>query len=359
MNSVDKLFNYERSMIMENTNENKGRFLLDYELLEKGIRKIKDFSVKDFAKFSAITAVCFSIAIWVTRSFGYFYTLGRFSVYHIDKSYIDVLTEGFFLQVIQTASTCIVILAINYMYFRLSIPHKGKNGKRILKKIGFVLLEFIALNAWILFTRKISLIGLLKELSFTLAIKIVAYIFVWFVVLFLLNAVGIEIAYFYKKSLKEKKVVNENEKEVEKKAVKKVKDEKKQQEMQNDEGSDIQQGGLKHQIWMKIISMLLVICIMQFIFLYIVGIVVERQRNEFKYVVEEVETVEGDEYLFTDQKKGVSYHLYPIVYENQDVYILSQIGKKEDGISVNYEFLRIIDKEEITTYYIDYFKIIN
>ena len=87
MNSVDKLFNYERSMIMENTNENKGRFLLDYELLEKGIRKIKDSSVKDFAKFSAITAVCFSIAIWVTRSFGYFYTLGRFSVYHIDKSY--------------------------------------------------------------------------------------------------------------------------------------------------------------------------------------------------------------------------------------------------------------------------------
>ena len=57
---------------MGNMNENNILGICDVKMLEEGIEKIKEFSAKDFAKFSAITAVCFSIVLWVSRSMGYF-----------------------------------------------------------------------------------------------------------------------------------------------------------------------------------------------------------------------------------------------------------------------------------------------
>lgn len=347
-------------MIMENTNKNNLFDFLDDKLLGKALQQIKEFSAKDFAKFSTIMAVCFSIALWITRSLGYFYTLGRFSVYHIDKGYIDVWSEGFLIQVIQSASICILLLTVNYMYFQLSIPKGSKNAKRRLKKIGFILLEFIILSAWVLFTNGISFIGLLKELPDASTVEILALVIVWGLVLIMVNAFGIEAVFFYKRSIKEKKAVIEVENEVKTQLEKKGKNKKKKQKTQKDnEKNDAEQSETKYQRWIKVIEFLLITCIIEFIFMYVMGILAERQRNEFKFVVEEAETVEGDEYVFIDQNKGASYYLYPIVYENQDVYILSQIGKKEEDLIINYDFLKEIDKEDVSTYYIDNLKLKN
>ncbi len=336
---------------MENTNENNLFDFLDNKLLGKALQKIREFSAKDFAKFSAITAVCFSIALWITRSLGYFYTLGRFSVYHIDKAYIDVWSEGFLIQVIQSASTCIVLLAINYMYFQLSIQSGSKNVKRRIKKIGFILLEFIALSVWVLYTNGIDFIDLLKELPDTPIVKIIALVIVWSLVLIMVNAFGIEATIFYKMSIKEKKGVSEGGKGVEIQLEKKDKNKKKKQ---NDkEKNDTKQSDIKYQRWIRVIEILLITCILEFFFMYVIGILAERQRNEYKFVIEDAEIVEDDEYVFTDRNNGTSYYIYPIIYEDQDVYILSQIGKNEEGLIINYDFLKVIDKEDVSTYYVD------
>lgn len=97
-------------IVKGNTDENN---ILDGETLEKVIEKIKEFSTKDFTKFSALIAVAFSIALWITRSMGYFYLSGRFLVYNIDKSYIDVWSNGFLIEVIRTISLCMVLGGIN------------------------------------------------------------------------------------------------------------------------------------------------------------------------------------------------------------------------------------------------------
>lgn len=346
-------------MIMDNANENNFFVFFNDKLLGKALRKTRKFFAKDFAKISAIMAVCFSIALWITRSLGYFYMLGRFSVYHIAKDYIDVWSDGFWIQVIQSASTCILFLVVNYIYFQLSIP-KEKNAKRRIKKFGFVLLEFIVLSVWIFYTNKISVIGLLKELPDTSAVEITALVIVWGLVLIMINAFGIEATFFYKRSIKEKKVILEDKNEVKTQLEKKVENKKKKHKKQNDkEKSNAKQSDKKYQRWIKAIGILLITCIAEFIYMYLVGIGVEKQRNDFKFVVEETTTVEGDEYVFTDQNKGTSYYLYPIIYENQDVYILSQIGKKEDGLIINYDFLKVIDKEGVSTYYLDNLKIEN
>lgn len=333
---------------MENTNENLFE-LLDEELLGKGLKKIRDFSAKDFAKFSAVTAVCFSITLWITRSLGYFYTLGRFSVYHIDKGYIDVWSEGFLIQVIQSISVCILLFTVNYVYFQLSIPKEGKKVKRRLKKIGFILLEFIVLSAWVLFTNNISFIGLLKQLPDTSMVEVLALLIVWCVVLMMVNVLGIEATFFYKASIKEKKAVDEEVKT----QLEKDKDKKKKQRKQNKK----EKSDTKYQRWIRVIVILLITCIIEFIFMYVMGVLAERQRNEFKFVVEKVETVEGDEFLFTSSENEASYYVYPIIYENQDVYILSQIGKSGEGVRINYDFLKVIDKENVSTYYANNLKL--
>ena len=98
----------------------------------------------------------------------------------------------------------------------------------------------------------------------------------------------------------------------------------------------------------------LIICIIAFAFMYTLGIQMERQRSEFKYVKEKTEILDGEEYINTDQTTGDSYYLYPIVYENQDVYILSQIRK---DMTIDCGFLKAIDKENVNAYYDDNFKL--
>lgn len=338
---------------MENSNENNLFIFLDKRLLGEALQKIREFSAKDFARFSAITAVCFSIAIWVTRSLGYFYMLGRFSVYHIDKGYIDVWTEGFLIQVIQSVSTCIFLVGINYMYYKLSIPQEGKNAKRRLKKIGFILIEFTVLSIWVFYANEISFIDLMKELPNTPISEILALIIVWCIVIIMVNAIGIEAIIFHKQSIKEKNTVTESEK----KDI--IQSEKKGKKKQSNKADDTKQSAIKYQSWVVTIEILLITCIVEFAFMYGMGIWAEKGRSEFKYVVEETETIEGDEYVFTDPNNGTAYYLYPIIYENQDVYILSRVSKSEAGASVDYEFLKVIDKFEVSTYYVDYVKIVN
>lgn len=44
----------------------------------------------------------------------------------------------------------------------------------------------------------------------------------------------------------------------------------------------------------------LIICIIAFAFMYTLGIQMERQRSEFKYVKEKTEILDGEEYINTD-----------------------------------------------------------
>lgn len=343
---------------MDSTNENNLFDFVDEDLLEKGIKKIREFSRKDFARFSAIIAVCFSIALWITRSMGYFYMLGRFSVYNIDKSYIDVWSEGFLAQIIQSASTCILLLAVNYKYFQLSIQKDVSKIIRILRKSGFVLLEFVALSSWVLFANEISLFDLLKELPYTPKVKILALVIVWVFALVMVNILGIEAAFFYKASTRKKKEVDEDEREIKIEREDRCKSKKKKRKrLKNKEQSEVKQGDTKYQRWIKVIRTLLITCIVEFVFMYMIGVLTERQRSEFKFVVEETENVVRDKYLFVDEKNGGSYYLYPIIFENQDVYILSRICRNGDCLTIDYDFLKVIDKEGVSTYYVDKLKI--
>ena len=44
--------------------------------------------------------------------------------------------------------------------------------------------------------------------------------------------------------------------------------------------------------------------------------------------------------------------IYPIIYENNDIYILSQLYREGQINKINYNFQKVIDKKGIETIYI-------
>lgn len=318
---------------MDSMNKNRYFDIWDEFFSEKGI---KNFFPKDFAEFSVIIAVCFSISLWIFRAMGYFYMLGRFSVYNIDKSYIDVWTDGFLMQIIQSASICVLLFVINYVYFQLSIS-KDKKIIKIIKKMVFFLIEFVALNGWVFFAERISLLELLKELPRASKTEIIDLVIIWVTSLVIFNVLGVEATIFYRINAKKRCATEENEKE--KKADKEQGDEKNNKK--------------KYLGWIRVAEIFLITCSGVFFLMYVIGCKVESQRNEFKYVLEEEENVEENRYVFTDTNSGKSYKVYPIVFENQDVYIMSRIYKKEGRFIIDCGFLKVRDKENVNTHYFD------
>ena len=119
-------------------------------------------------------------------------------------------------------------------------------------------------------------------------------------------------------------------------------EEKKKDEMGegHNEANNVEQKGKRLRCGLMVLGALLLTCIAEFILMYLVGRETERQRDEFKVVIEETEIGEDNGYL------------YPVIYENQDIYILSRIYKNGNVLEIDTSFLKEIDKKGVSTYYI-------
>ena len=57
-----------------------------------------------------------------------------------------------------------------------------------------------------------------------------------------------------------------------------------------------------------------------------------------------------DKYAFEYSSESLSYELYPVVFENQDCYIVSKLYQEEDDIKIAYNYQKIIPKDGVVTY---------
>lgn len=84
--------------------------------------------------------------------------------------------------------------------------------------------------------------------------------------------------------------------------------------------------------------------------MYLNGIICENSRTEYKVIICEVTEKSESKYCFSGEDKDVS--IYPIVYENEDCYILSRIYNENDEIKLDYDYQQIVSKENQETYMI-------
>ena len=82
----------------------------------------------------------------------------------------------------------------------------------------------------------------------------------------------------------------------------------------------------------------------------------ELERVNYKIIIENV-TNENDitnKYYF--ESNGSYFRIFIVTYENKDNYFLSRLYSKNGNIMIDYNYQKIINKENIETYYMDNIK---
>lgn len=320
---------------MGKTDENKIYDFWGVEDIYKWIEKLYKLSKRNFGKFSAVITAFLTISLWVVRSLGYCFVLGRFSVYGIDSCYIDVMSERFLFELVKSTAICIIILSANWLYYRLSVKEDSSflKWKRRMAKLCFVLMESGILSVCVIVIERIPPLELLKEIFNSSIEQIMPVIIVQITLLFTVNIYGIVASIVYKCSLigmKMKKVpVDEVEKknnEERKKESKKVKEKR------------------KYKNWCWSLFVMLLGFSIEVIAMYRLGVYEEERRVEYK-VIEEAYQGEETQYVFEENGNSVLY--YPIVFENSEVYILSRLYKENNEVKIDYDFQVIRDKNNV------------
>lgn len=340
---------------MENTNDNEKYELDEMEQLYQMFQKVCKLFQSDFVKYSGIATVGVTIALWIIRSLGYCYQLGKFAVYGIDKCYVDVMSGNFILNIVQTVAVCIVFFAINYVYFKLSIPTGGckLQLRRRIKKLGFCVGEIVILLGCVMFSEGISPIDLWKDLKSTSIAQNISFGIIILLIWVMINLLGMQANWFRKEAVRKEKKKNSkvHEQSVQKldegtgvenkeKQKGKNKKEKKQKKKEREEHK-------KYRKWFTMLRAGLICFSLELALMYGMGRYEENCRVEYKVVVEDAEIEQSSKYVFVNKKDDSAHMLYPVVYENQDIYILTRLYKNEDEIEIDYSYQRIINKENI------------
>lgn len=286
-------------------------------LIEEG----KKLAKGDFAKFSTIVAVFFSVDLWVVKSIWYTYMSGKFSVYKIDRCYINANNTNVFLEIIQLVTIFIVWLFINYLFYEISVTEdKSKfSWKKKRNIIFFCGIENVVLFVWVLLSTKTEFGELIAEITVE---KVIALLIIFLILSFLINFFAIE--FLIEKKRKDKKV-NSKENNTNIKKEKRIKN-----------------------MVISIIATIAFELIIVFCFAY----QNEYTRSSYKLILAQIETDVENKFIIECGENKNKYQIYPIVYENEDCYIVTRLFKENGKIGIDYNYQRVIQKEGQETIYI-------
>jgi hypothetical protein len=98
---------------------------------------------------------------------------------------------------------------------------------------------------------------------------------------------------------------------------------------------------------------------------YIFGRIESLNRTDYKVIIETKNTTETKDEKYNFNAESISfensevvannnyYNLYAIVYENENVYILSMLYKNKNELFLDKRYQKIIDKQNINTYLLE------
>ncbi|MBD5096099.1 MAG: hypothetical protein HDT40_03675 [Lachnospiraceae bacterium] len=296
--------------------------LVDDNITQFLVEEAKKIAKEDFVKFSAIATLIFSLGLWIIKSIWYVYWSGKFSVYRIDECYINADNENIFLQIIQLVSIYVVWMTINYGYYKIAIAEdKSKwHLKRKLKKFVFCLTEIAIVFFLASILNNSSIFEIFDEITVEI---VIAYIVVGFLIYIVLNMYAI--VFLIVERIERKNISNENVK-------KKI---------------------TKEQLIKEIIFYIIVTVAIELIVIFIVAKQQEYNKCDYKVIVIKSEELVENEFQVIYKNNHDKYQIFPIVYENQDCYIVTRLYNDNGKIKIDYNYQRIIEKKEQEVIYVD------
>lgn len=305
--------------------ENKSNIFLDYiglTYLNTLYIKLSTYAKNDFSKFSAIFAAAITVGIWFIRTCGYVYQSGKLSLYNIDKSYIS-LDDNFFLQIIEVFAVEIFFIIVNYVYFYISTKEDNTklHIKRKFRKLLFYIIEILSVLFFIAIRNSYSFKSIIKEFQSYSCLTWLSLTSMLLVLAALFNVLGIQ-AVHSKYRASQINTANPPKKGI---------------------------CMRKYNSHFAIIIAIFVFSSLFAIFVYFFSIFNENQRTNYKIITEQVEELTNNNTDFVFQDNTI-YQLYAVVFENEDIYIVCQLQKSENEITIDKNYQRILSKENVITY---------
>ena len=314
VNSLEKYYDYinedNSSLDVQRLNKDIGisipETLSKNESLEEPLPQYmyeicKKYWNEKFSQFSACVAIVFSMALWIIKGIWYTYMAGRFSVYKIDKCYIDMNNDSVFLQTIQLIAYLTIGIFSNYVFYKILKTKK----KKIRNIVIFVAIEVVILFFIVFVSNDFTVEQLYSQLTPGLVVTV---LILYIIVVVLINSFAINL----------------------------VHSERKKEKITRTQKQNISR---KNQIKDLIVAFTITLAI-GFGYTYWIAETAEQHREDYKIL----------ELTNTDEEDMM---LYAVVYETQDSYIVVETQIKNGKLDLNRKAQKIIEKEGQTVYYIN------
>lgn len=288
------------------------------------ITEILSYAKNNFEKFSAMLAILTTIGLWTFKSFGYFYQIGKFLPYHIDKCYVNI-NNNFFFQIVQSFAIIIFFLLVNFIF--IDVLTQNDQSRFHYKKIGNILLlmifEIVILFIFVSYKSNLNLVATLKEIKGYSFVQTLIFLILLLILFAIFNSLGISILVSNRKQVSS-----------------------------TDSNAPL---SLSAAFKTFLIAAIIVLPFL-FAFTYYLGIQEEKVRTDFKVITEEITypaDISNENYIFTDSENQTAHIFYPIVFENEDIYILCRLYQDSNSCKLDTSFQKVIEKNNVNSIYID------
>lgn len=289
------------------------------------LNTIFEYAKKNFQKFCALFSAFTFILFWYIKALAYCYQSGLFHAYNISSYYINI-SDNFFLQLIEYLAISTIILLSNLIFISIHIK-TPKKWVRFIKKLLFFIIETISLFFIIEFLTYSNIKQILLEIKGYNIITYVMLLLILICCIISINIFAIEIIVYSKQAKPQKKKhkkAKENTTSVE---------------------------SFKTYIIVLVITAIIIIPLS-----YFMGVYNDRIRTSYKIVLEDISNQELYSSEYEYQTENSTVHLYAVVYENEDIYIVCPLYHDSSQDSINKKQTKIIEKNNITTFQCDNIK---
>lgn len=298
------------------------------EKIWKITKDLADGKIINIAGFVAIIGVLSPIILTVPHFIQYYYILGRFNVFHIDRIYIDLSKETYHMEIIEKIIILFAFALINIIaYWFIIIPIKGRESKIIRLLVGIVRIVFFLLYTILVGCFLITYVYITAGFSFDeLGLDfIVEQILVILILAFLCELAGIYFGIVHR--IEDRKKIKKSKRDNQKKEGKKSEEK---------EYSKKWIGIAFICTWA--ICMLMGIRTLAFSIMKFGEMDVKNQK-EYKMV-------------YVKEKEEITE--YAVVFENEDKYFLAQVihttdEENKERVYIDSNVQNIIDKDNVIT----------
>lgn len=290
--------------------------------------KKKEWWEKEISKIATGFTILVSAVAFILRGFWYLYQLGYYKAIGVNRIYIEIEGIGTMYYILVYIGVAGLLIISNYFVYSFLLCKKRKY------LMVLIVIEVFLFSALSIVFANVEFISILTEMiKYRQQKEFLKLIIGITLFIIFMNIYGIYFGVTSNKG-KKKQFGNNSERTV-----------------YEDIFSDKK----------KAIIFIILIIIIEGFLIFVMGMKSGYKRNAYKVIFENMTTdyeekIE-DRYIFTMGKNKV--RIYPILFENQEVYIVSYLCRNDEKIYIESTHQKMISKEGIETVYCKNIFVIN